>query len=104
MAGTPVLKGIKDSWSLLEFARQKGMPKRAELTSKEGENFAALMFPTPDANGRDFTMVSFSSNLGELSVSEVVARKNDLQIVQLESGSYILCRKGEGGWEEVQLF
>jgi len=104
MAGQAVLKGIKDSWSLMEFARQKGAPKRAILTNAETkEDFAALMFPTPQGD-RDFTMVAFSSNLGELSAADIAARKEELQVVQLESDNYYLCNKGNGAWEDIALF
>ena len=109
MAGQAVLKGIKDSWSLLDYARKNGAPKRAKLTNSDtGEEFAALMFPTPqtlpDGTQRDFTMVAFSSNLGELSAADVAARKEELQVVQLESGNYYLCVKGNGAWEDINLF
>ena len=110
MAGNAIQRGIKDSWSLMDFARKNGAPKRAILTNSETkEDFAALMFPTPQVlpNGekRDFTMVAFSSNLGELSAAEIAARKEELQVVQLEeSGNYYLCVKGNGAWEDIALF
>lgn len=47
--------------------------------------------------------VDFSSNLGELTPREIAAQKYDLQVVQLESGNYKLCREGENTWEEVDL-
>ena len=105
MAGTAIQRGIKDSWSLMDFARKNGAPKRAILTNKEtNEDFAALMFPTPQGD-RDFTMVAFSSNLGELSAAEIAARKEELQVVQLEeSDNYYLCVKGNGAWEDIALF
>lgn len=104
MANGAKLIGIKDSWSFMDFARKMGQPKRAQLTNNEtGENFAALMFPTKQGD-RDFTMVAFSSNLGELSVKEIVERKDELQVVQLESDNYYLCNKGNGAWEDINLF
>ena len=104
MAGEAKIIGIKDSWSLLEFARMKGAPKRAQLTNTTtGENFAALMFPTKQGD-RDFTMVAFSSNLGELSAADIAARKEELQVVLLESDNYYLCVKGSGAWEDINLF
>lgn len=104
MAGQSVLKGIKDSWSFMDFARKMGQPKRALLANKDtGEEFAALMFPTKQGD-RDFTMVAFSSNLGELSVQEIVAKKDELQVVLLESGNYYLCSRGNGAWEDINLF
>lgn len=105
MAGTAIQRGIKDSWSLLDFARKNGAPKRAILTNSETkEEFAALMFPTPQGD-RDFTMVAFSSKLGELSAQEIAARKDELQVVQLEeSDNLYLCAKGSGAWEDINLF
>ena len=86
MANEAKLIGIKDSWSFMDFARKMGQPKRAQLTNSEtGKNFVALMFPTKQGD-REFTMVAFSSNLGELSAADVAARKEELQVVQLESG------------------
>ena len=68
-----------------------GQPKRATLTNNEtGEKYAALMFPTPQGD-REFTMVAFSSDLGELTVKEIVDRKDELYVVKLESGNYYLC-------------
>lgn len=86
---------IVNFWPLMEFARKMGQPKRAKLINKDtGEEFAALMFPTPqtldDGTTRDYTMVAFSSELGELSAKEISARKDELCIVQLESGNYYL--------------
>ena len=107
MANEAKMIGIKDSWSFMDFARKMGQPKRAILdhTNEKGEveQFAALMFPTKQGD-RDFTMVGFSSKLGELSVKEIVERKDELQVVQLESDNYYLCAKGNGAWEDINLF
>lgn len=105
MAGKPVLKGIADSWSLMDFARKMGSPKLASnlVNQETGEEFSALMFPTKQGN-RDFTMVAFSSNLGVLTPREIATRKDELQVVQLESGNYYLCVKGAGSWEDINLF
>ena len=86
---------VNKIWTFMDFARKMGQPKRAILTNSEtGEEFAALMFPTPqtldDGTTRDYTMVAFSNELGELSAKEISARKNELCIVQLESGNYYL--------------
>lgn len=86
---------VNKIWTFMDFARKMGQPKRAILTNSEtGKEFAALMFPTPqtlgDGTTRDYTMVAFSSELGELSAKEIRARKDELCIVQLESGNYYL--------------
>jgi hypothetical protein len=52
---------------------------------------------------RDF--VRFSQNLGELTPAEIKGMASSLQVVQLESGNYTLCKQGEGStWEDVDLF
>jgi hypothetical protein len=89
-ADQPQMSKIEEVWNFMDFAKMMGQPKRATLTNKEtGENFAALMFPTPQGD-REFTMVAFSSDLGELTAKEIVDRKDELYIVKLESGNYYL--------------
>lgn len=92
-------KGIKASWSLVAFARTHGKMSIAPLVNKEtGEAFKSCAF----TNGDNVTFVNFSSKLGELSSADIVRMKDDLQVVQLESGSYKLCKTGST-WEEVDL-
>lgn len=101
MAGTAHNVGIKDSWSLLSFARMKGKMQVGSFTNQEtGEQFKSCIFTAPDGN-RCF--VSFSSKLGELTPAEISAKKNDLQVVELESGNFSLCAQGQGNWEDVEL-
>lgn len=92
---------IKNSWSLLAFAKEFG-PKMqvGEFVNKEtGEDFKSCIF----TNGETRTFVAFSSKMGVLSPREIAAKKNELQVVQLESGHYSLCKQGENTWEEVDL-
>ena len=92
---------IKNSWSLIAFAKQFG-PKMqvGEFVNKEtGEDFKSCIF----TNGETRTFVAFSSKMGPLSPREIAAKKNELQVVQLESGHYSLCKKGENTWEDVDL-
>lgn len=94
--------GIKNSWSLLAFARMKGKMQVGEFANKEtGEAFKSCVFTDPETNARCF--VAFSSNMGELSPSEIVKQKDQLQVVELESGNYSLCRQGVNAWEDVEL-
>ncbi len=87
----PKMSKIEEVWNFLDFAKKMGQPKRATLTNNEtGENYAAIMFPTPQGD-REFTMVAFNSDLGELSTSEILRRKFELYVVKLESGNYYLC-------------
>lgn len=101
MADTTNNIGIKNSWGLLAFARMKGKMQVAPFVNKDtGEAFKSCMF-TDSLGNR--TIVNFSSKLGELTPSQIVAQKDKLQVVELESGSYKLCMSGST-WEDVDLF
>lgn len=92
-------KGIKASWSLIAFARTHGKMSIAPLVNHDtGEAFKSCAF----TNGDNVVFVNFSSKLGELTGAEIVRMKDDLQVVQLESGTYKLCKSGST-WEEVDL-
>jgi hypothetical protein len=98
---TATVSTIKNSWSLIAFAKEFG-PKMqvGEFVNKEtGEDFKSCIF----TNGETRTFVAFSSKMGPLSPREIAAKKNELQVVQLESGHYSLCKQGENTWEEVDL-
>lgn len=98
---TVTVSTIKNSWSLIAFAKKFG-PKMqvGEFVNKEtGEDFKSCIF----TNGETRTFVAFSSKMGPLSPREIAAKKNELQVVQLESGHYSLCKQGENTWEEVDL-
>ena len=93
--------GIKDSWSLVSFARSHGKMKVAPFTNSEtGEPFKSCAFVNSE---NEITLVNFSSKLGELTPAQIAAQKDDLQVVMLESGTYKLCKRGENNWEEVDL-
>ena len=101
MANTAQNVGIKNSWSLLSFARAHGKMKVALFVNREtGEAFKSCAFVGSDGAT---TLVAFSSNLGELTPQQIAAQKDDLQVVQLESGSYKLCKQGSNSWEDVDL-
>lgn len=101
MANTAQNVGIKNSWSLLSFARAHGRMKVAPFVNKEtGEAFKSCAFV--DSEGAT-TLVAFSSNLGELTPEEIAAQKNELQVVELESGNFKLCKQGNSSWEDVDL-
>lgn len=98
---TATVSTIKNSWSLIAFAKEFG-PKMqvGEFVNKEtGEDFKSCIF----TNGETRTFVTFSSKMGPLSPREIAAKKNELQVVQLESGHYSLCKQGENTWEDVDL-
>lgn len=101
MAGTATNVGIKNSWSLLAFARMKGKMQVGSFANKEtGDTFKSCIFTDNEGN-RSF--VAFSSRMGELTPAEIAAQKDKLQVVELESGNYSLCRQGENSWEDVAL-
>ena len=93
--------GIKNSWSLISFAKSHGRMKVAPFVNKEtGECFKSCAFLGSDG---EITLVAFSSKLGELTPKQIAAQKDDLQVVQLESGSFKLCKTGHDTWEDVDL-
>ena len=101
MANTAQNVGIKTSWSLLSFARAHGRMKVAPFVNKEtDEAFKSCVFV--DSEGAT-TLVAFSSNLGELTPQQIAAQKDSLQVVELESGTFKLCKQGNGTWEDVDL-
>lgn len=70
--------------------------------SDTGERFASCIFTDAEGNR---VFVGFSSKMGELTKEEISAQKYDLRVVELESGNFILCKKGKGAnsWEDVDL-
>lgn len=102
MSTTSYDSKIANSWSLLAFARANGRPKLANFVNSETkEPFKSLAFV--DNLDNVTCLVGFSQNLGELTIPEIIARQHDLQVVQLESGKYKLCKKGENSWEDIAL-
>ena len=101
MANTAQNVGIKNSWSLISFARAHGKMKIAPFVNKgTGETFKSCAFVGSDGAT---TLVAFSSKLGELSSREISAQKDELQVVELESGTFKLCKQSASSWEDVDL-
>lgn len=72
-----------------------------ELTnSNTGETFKSCAFVSA---GGAITLVGFSSHLGELSPAQIKAQKDSLQVVELESGNFKLCKRGTDSWDDVDL-
>ena len=102
MANTAQNVGIKNSWSLLAFAKSHGKMQVGEFANKEtGETFKSCIFTNPEDNSRCF--VAFSSKMGELTPREIMEQKDNLQVVELESGNFSLCKQGANAWEDVEL-
>lgn len=97
-----VMSGIRNSWSLISFAKSHGKMQVAPFANGEsGAPFQACVFTDPVSNVRTF--VGFSSKLGELTPKQISERQHDLQVVELESGSYKLCAVGSNSWQDVAL-
>lgn len=93
--------GVTNNWSLLSFAQTHGKMKVAPFVNKDtGEVFKSCAFVDSENN---VTLVGFSRNLGELTPAQISSMKNELQVVQLTSGSYKLCKQGNSSWEDVEL-
>lgn len=102
MANTAQNVGIKNSWSLLAFAKSHGKMQVGDFVNKEtGETFKSCIFTNPEDNSRCF--VAFSSRMGELTPREIMEQKDNLQVVELESGNFSLCKQGANAWEDVEL-
>lgn len=93
--------GIKQGWSLLAFASGKKMQVGSFVNSDTGEQFKSCIFTEQSTGNRCF--VAFSSNLGELTPAQISAMKHELQVVELNSGNFSLCKQGQGTWEDVEL-
>ena len=101
MSTRPTHQGIKNSWSLLAFARSHGKMQIGSFTNSDtGDKFRSCIFTDNEGN---HCFVAFSSKLGELTPSQIAAQKDRLQVVQLESGNYSLCRQGTNTWRDVDL-
>lgn len=101
---------IKNSWTLLTFAKkfgrmQVGSFKSVDKETGEIRHFKSCAF----SEGDKVTFVGFSPKLGELKPHEIAAQKDDLQVVEWENPEtekhgYTLCKKGQDAWEDVNLF
>lgn len=110
MATNSQNKGITNSWSLVDFKKAHGNLKVTGTmqNSSTGDKFKSCAFV--DDKGA-VTLVGFSSKFltdtDKLSQQEIAAviksKKTDLQVVQLESGSYKLCLSGSGNWMDIDI-
>lgn len=106
MAATASNPGVKNSWSLVDFAKAHGKMKvtnefsSIDPESGEERHFKSCAFIGPNGG---ITLVGFSSKLGELTPQQIASQKDNLQVVELQSGSYKLCASGANSWEDVDL-
>lgn len=94
--------GISNSWPLIDFAKSHGKMKVTNelVNSQTGEKFKSCAFVSTEGK---VTLVGFSSNLGELTPVQIANQKDDLQVVELESGNFKLCKRGTDSWADVDL-
>lgn len=103
-------QGIKDSWSLKDFARAHGKMSVCTVKATKGPNtgqdFRTCRFAgkpateTTPAVGMAFC--AFSEKLGIKTAAEIAAMADELQVVQLqESGNFMLCHAGTFREEEA---
>lgn len=98
-----IMQGIKNSWSLISFAKAHGRMQVGEFVNSDtAEVFKSCIFTDPN-DSTNKTFVAFSSKLGVLTPQEIAAQKADLQVVELESGNYSLCKAGQNAWQDVDL-
>lgn len=91
---------IKD-WTLLDFTLKFGPQMQVgQGTRSNGETYHLCRFIKDDGS---ITRVYFFSQLGELTLAEIKARKNELYIGQMSSGKYYLHDKNVTAWETVDL-
>ena len=113
--------GIINSWSFIGFAQEikaKKVFSAPFTSSKTGEDFRSLVFKKTANRDEKGTLVNFSKNLKGISDAEIIRRKGELQIVQIEVKpevlatrkaegrqleSFILCEQGESSWNELDL-
>lgn len=94
---------IVNHWSFLAFAREFGakFAKGACTNHETGEIYQACTFTDKEGNR---TFVGLGKSLGQdMSLQELVDMRNNLQVVELDSGTYRLCKQGESTWETVDL-
>lgn len=94
---TPVF--IED-YPLLEFAKKFG-PKMqvGEFTDSEGKIFHKCRF----INGNTETWISFFSQMGELTASEIAQKKHELKVGKRPNGKYFLHDANVKPWQDVDL-
>lgn len=101
MADSQNTSVIVNRWTLLAFAASHGKMQTGTAKDKDGVEFKSCSFTNPTTGVR--TYVGFSSKLGPLTAQQISAQKHNLQVVQLETGGYRLCKQGESTWDDVEL-
>lgn len=103
--------GIKNSWSLINFAKAHGNMKLGSFVDEgTGKTWKSCIFIDPSNSDpkTNKTFVSFSRNLGELTPQEIKEQRDSLQVVECETKDgnpmFSLCKAGANSWEDIDLF
>ncbi len=80
-----------DFWELMKFVRLFGT-KKTQICNVRNSTSHVLVFTNLE---EERTLVYFSKKLGELSVQELVEKKNELYVMKSSSGSFFLCGEKE---------
>lgn len=98
--------GIKNSYSLLAWCKgyqAKLVPAHVAI-NKDGKEFEAPQsIALIDDDDKVHAFAAFSSNLEAMSAAELMAAAKDLNVVELESGTFKVCRPGEGSWQTLSF-
>ena len=97
---TIMANGIQNLGTLRQYLNGRRLQRGQFINKTTGEAFEALVVTESDGS---HTFVGFSSKMGVLPTSEIVAGADSLQVVQLESGYHCLCRPGNNSWEDIVL-
>ena len=107
---------IINSWSFLAFGLSHGNLNIAPCKDSNGKPYNMLAFEQP-ATGY-ITWVSFSDKVRGMTAEDICREFENLQVIELEPTqevlearkaagrqlqSYMLCRKGEGGFQKVNI-
>lgn len=98
--------GIKNSYSLLAWCKgrqAKLVPAHKAIDASGKEFDAPQSIALINEDGSVHAFAAFSSNLEALSAAELVAQAKNLNVVELESGTYKVCRPGEGSWQTLSF-
>lgn len=109
------------TWSFIGFAQAQKAKKVFSapfVSSETNEEFKSLVFKKTADRSEKGTLVNFSKNLKGISDADIIRKKDELQVVQIEVApevlerrkregkqleSYILCEYGESSWNELDL-
>lgn len=99
-------QGIKNSTSLLAWTRgytAKLVPAHTAV-DKDGKEFEAPQsIALIDDDGSVARFAAFSSNLEAMDAATLCKEAKNLNVVELESGTFKVCRPGEGSWQTLSF-